>query len=171
VVDTAVSGTADAGDVNVAGAVVGDEGVPALPVGWQELTDPNSGQSYFYNSETGETRWNRPTLADESEEDVAGPSAENEEDAAHQPPETEASEETAKTRSSWEIVDNGVEPEPEPAEALPSAGGGNNGDSVGKWEAASPGAEDTGLPSGWVQVIDETSGEHYVSSIIVSILF
>ena len=169
VVDTAVSGTADAEDVNnVAGAVVGDEDedVPALPAGWQELTDPNSGQIYFYNSEIGETSWNRPTLADSSEDDVAGPSAENEEDAAHQPPETETSEETVKTRSSWEIVDNGAEPEPEPAEALSSAEGGNDGDSVDKWEAASPEAEDAGLPNGWVQVIDETSGEPYVSSLL-----
>ena len=103
-------------------------------------------------------------MADASEEDIAGPSAENEEDAAHQPPEIEVSEETVKTRSSWEIVDSGAEPEPEPAEVLPSAEGGNDGDSVDKWEASSPEAEYPGLPNGWVQVIDETSGEPYVSS-------
>jgi len=171
VIDTAVSGTADAEDVNIAGAVVHDEDVLALPVGWQELTDPGSGQSYFYNSETGETSWNRPTLAETSEDDVAGPSSENEEDAAHHPPETEVSEETVKTRSSWEIVDDGAEPEPEPAEVLPSAEGGNDGDSVDKWEAASPEAEDTGLPNGWVQVIDETTGEPYVSSSFVLVYF
>ena len=33
---------------------------PSLPDGWQEMKDPNSGQAYFYNSQTGESTWVRP---------------------------------------------------------------------------------------------------------------
>ena len=44
-----------------------------LPMGWTEVIDPSSGQTYYYNSTTEETSWERPVLADETE-------AENEEE-------------------------------------------------------------------------------------------
>jgi len=31
-----------------------------LPAGWQEAVDPSSGNTYFYNRETGATSWDRP---------------------------------------------------------------------------------------------------------------
>mmetsp|Transcript_10890 Transcript_10890/g.16284 ORF Transcript_10890/g.16284 Transcript_10890/m.16284 type:complete len:1098 (-) Transcript_10890:198-3491(-) len=35
--------------------------VTALPAGWYELTDPNSGRTYYANQATGETTWTKPT--------------------------------------------------------------------------------------------------------------
>ena len=32
-----------------------------LPSGWQEIQDPNSGNAYYYNANTGESRWERPS--------------------------------------------------------------------------------------------------------------
>ena len=32
-----------------------------LPPGWAEGTDPASGQSYYFNSNTGQTQWTQPT--------------------------------------------------------------------------------------------------------------
>ena len=32
-----------------------------LPPGWQEVKDPSSGGSYFWNTETNATSWDRPT--------------------------------------------------------------------------------------------------------------
>ena len=31
-----------------------------LPDGWTEMSDPNSGAKYYYNSKTGETTWTKP---------------------------------------------------------------------------------------------------------------
>ena len=33
---------------------------PALPAGWTTAVDPDSGDAYFYNDITGESRWERP---------------------------------------------------------------------------------------------------------------
>ena len=164
--------------------------VPTLPVGWQELTDPSSGQVYFYNSETGQTSWDRPAVASApavEEEEVTTPAVEESGDATdavqqqQAPPQTEASEETVASGSSWEIVDGGAGPKE--AEIKPSAGDGVplENDSDDGWAAANPEAEgatenagegaaftepteQSELPSGWIQVIDETSGDPYVSS-------
>mmetsp|Transcript_18152 Transcript_18152/g.36601 ORF Transcript_18152/g.36601 Transcript_18152/m.36601 type:complete len:99 (-) Transcript_18152:462-758(-) len=35
----------------------------ALPPGWQAVKDQNSGQVYYYNSQTGATSWNNPASA------------------------------------------------------------------------------------------------------------
>jgi len=32
-----------------------------LPPGWQEMKDPSSGHSYYYNATTGETTWTKPS--------------------------------------------------------------------------------------------------------------
>ena len=34
-----------------------------LPPGWSEAKDPNSGNTYFWNTDTNETRWERPVAA------------------------------------------------------------------------------------------------------------
>ena len=37
--------------------------MPDLPPGWSEAKDPNSGNTYFWNTDTNETRWERPVAA------------------------------------------------------------------------------------------------------------
>ena len=31
-----------------------------LPYGWEQLTDPSSGQAYYSNQQTGQVQWERP---------------------------------------------------------------------------------------------------------------
>ena len=196
VIDTPAAATGEAEDtVGGAGGGVPEAtgAAPTLPVGWQELTDPSSGQVYFYNSETGETSWDRPAVADAPavEEEATTPAVEESggaTDALQQqqqpPPQTEASEETVASGSSWEVVDGDAEPRE--AEIKPSADDGvplDNSSDDG-WAAANPEAEgatenagegaassgpteQSELPSGWIQVTDETSGDPYVSSYLV----
>ena len=193
VIDTAAAATGEAEDtVGSTGDDVPEAigAVTTLPDGWQELTDPSSGQVYYYNAMNGETSWDRPSVADAPviEEEATTPAVEESHGATNAqeqqpPPQTEASEETVVSGSSWEVVDGGAEPKE--AEIKPSEDGGvppsdNNSDDG--WAAANPEAEGTienafegaaasteppeqsELPSGWIQVIDETSGDPYVSS-------
>jgi len=37
-----------------------DTSEPALPPNWMKQTDPTSGQSYFYNTQTGVSQWETP---------------------------------------------------------------------------------------------------------------
>jgi len=38
------------------------EGVTGLPLGWEEFVDETSGELCYYNENTGESQWERPTL-------------------------------------------------------------------------------------------------------------
>lgn len=53
-----------------------------LPIGWVEVVDETSGQSYYYNKVTEDTAWERPTLeaedlVDQNEPEVVGASTED----------------------------------------------------------------------------------------------
>ena len=43
----------------------------ALPEGWEETQDPSSGKVYYYNSQTNQTQWHRPTEAQLAEAQLA----------------------------------------------------------------------------------------------------
>jgi hypothetical protein len=58
-----------------------EEEVPgSMPEGWTETTDPSTQQVYYYNSISGETVWERPTMAEPPamEEQISKPSDEPE---------------------------------------------------------------------------------------------
>ncbi|OEU13171.1 hypothetical protein FRACYDRAFT_155497, partial [Fragilariopsis cylindrus CCMP1102] len=40
---------------------------------WEEVEDPSSGTVYYYNSETGESSWDRPTSAVDDNQDIPDP--------------------------------------------------------------------------------------------------
>ncbi|KAI2496147.1 COPII vesicle coating [Fragilaria crotonensis] len=53
----------------------GDMVKPALPNPWVEETDPNTGQSYFFNPETLESSWERPGAGVMQEHNIDGDSS------------------------------------------------------------------------------------------------
>jgi hypothetical protein len=40
---------------------------PSLKEGWSEIVDPSSGKAYYFNEETGETTWDRPSAPSATE--------------------------------------------------------------------------------------------------------
>ena len=49
-------------------------GARGLPAGWTEEVDPSSGDVYFYNAATGETKWDRPAAPQSASAPPAVPS-------------------------------------------------------------------------------------------------
>mmetsp|Transcript_24172 Transcript_24172/g.39407 ORF Transcript_24172/g.39407 Transcript_24172/m.39407 type:complete len:314 (+) Transcript_24172:30-971(+) len=45
------------------GAACGCAGAPQLPPGWEQITDPGTGQTYYCNRSTGESSWTPPAAA------------------------------------------------------------------------------------------------------------
>jgi len=56
----AVEGAAASVTVAPAAAAGVVEEAP-LPAGWEAVVDPDSGSTYYYNAESGESSWDRPT--------------------------------------------------------------------------------------------------------------
>ena len=42
------------------------DGEKSLPAGWEEHVDEETGQTYFWNTETGTSSWTNPALQDSS---------------------------------------------------------------------------------------------------------
>ena len=187
IVDEAIERVADASQ-GAAPTATGDEAVveqtteDVLAPGWEEMTDPNSGRPYYYNSQSGETTWDKPV-------EQAPPPTEA---VASQRLETDKSEETIATGSSWEVVagesqavarETGEVAEPVRtregesgeqdsvdawAEGGPESNGADAqvGEAEEKLEAIEPSlAEDDNnpslLPEGWTEMYDEASSRPY----------
>eukprot|EP00526_Cylindrotheca_closterium_P004161 CAMPEP_0113637722 /NCGR_PEP_ID=MMETSP0017_2-20120614/19755_1 /TAXON_ID=2856 /ORGANISM="Cylindrotheca closterium" /LENGTH=4255 /DNA_ID=CAMNT_0000548783 /DNA_START=113 /DNA_END=12880 /DNA_ORIENTATION=+ /assembly_acc=CAM_ASM_000147 len=156
------------------------EETAVLPADWEEVTDPTSGDIYYYNPVTNETSWERPgaePAIDDSGE--VEPSA-SEEVKPEESAVKEAAEETAGLPADWEEVTDpntgdiyyynpitnetswerpGAEPANEDsAEVEPSAS-----EEVKREESSEPAAEEpvAGLPAGWEQVTDPTTRDTF----------
>ena len=130
---TAVSAVADASSTSL------DAAVKSLPPGWQELSDPNTGKTYFWNEYDNQTSWERPVVAEEYEPKAA---------AAGTPPKSDI---------------------PEPAttviETTPEAEAKTTGESVTNEQPETTATEQPSdqqpLPEGWTERIDPASGNTY----------
>jgi len=188
-VDEAIERVTDASQ-GAAPPATGDEAVveqtseDALAPGWEEMTDPSSGKPYYYNSQSGETTWDKPG------EQVPPPT----EAVASQNVETYKSEETIATGSSWEVVagesqaiakvtDEVAEPagtheeksgEQDSVDARADGGPESNGpgtdalvaEAEENLEAIEPPVEEDAnnpslLPEGWTEMYDEASSRPY----------
>ena len=145
-----------------------DESV--LPAGWTEHVDPNSGGTYFYNAESGETSWDRPTQAKTTDGTEGEPGVETLDCGA----ETSQGGESAAESDGVLVEDeNGPEewvhvepdddkqnpsateytapPEPESTADNQQPGEASNTDQHAKKD----------LPTGWVELVDSNTGSPY----------
>ena len=133
-----------------------DEAKTTLPEGWTETVDPTSGQSYYYNSNTQETSWERPVP--KVEEAAAELAAE---------PEPMVEEKVEEPSKSAEVEPKPEESEPVLFPAPPSQNGTElfacppqssaTVDGPPKAADAAPGA----LPEGWTETADPSTGQSY----------
>ena len=107
---------------------------PALSQAWSEEIDPSSGRTYYYNSETGESSWERPPVEDEIEETSFG--QEEEAPIRELPPEQTFSQEAEEDQRG----DDALAEAPHEEET-----------------SQSPGA----LPPGWSEEVDPSTGMSY----------
>lgn len=133
---------------------------PELPNGWQELVDPSSGSTYYYNEVNGTTSWDRP-LAQETTEVSVSPPEEEKHDSAdiHHP---RASPEDTGSANDGAMT---TDPQSEPPSAPLEANVGGVLSSVPEVEAeANEGKleeKTAALPEGWVELVHESSGKTY----------
>lgn len=118
-----------------------EENEVKLPSGWIEASDPSTGNVYYYNSETNETSWTRPVEEGVATETVS--STQQEQDA-------NSATEIPTTKSTLGATE-------QPADASVSSR-----QSVSIAEESSKVSEgDDGLPDGWAEAADPTSGKIY----------
>ncbi|KAL7553127.1 hypothetical protein ACHAWF_016380, partial [Thalassiosira exigua] len=150
----------------------------SLPKGWIEATQPDSGQTYYYNEDSGVSSWQRPSVEKEGGGGGRDEAEEDEDAEEATSPEEKEEEAGALAEQTQEVP---------AAAALPSDGvtGDATGDSlvdsrvgeivaeVGAEEAEkSPGDtaareekddEVESLPAGWVRAKDPATGQTYFS--------
>jgi outer membrane protein assembly factor BamB len=137
----------------------------ALLPGWAEATDPGTGEIYYFNEETGDSGWERPTVA------VTGtttlPPAVEEEAEAAEELDVEWEEEPAEVEESLPADANaaGIEETDEwPEEVVgESASEQQQQDPILASESAELAGDvtSTSLPDGWAELTDPTSGSIY----------
>jgi hypothetical protein len=155
---------------------VRDAGKESLPAGWSECTDPQSGDTYFVNDSTGETRWDFPLLADIPEESntqeytVLESNGPDQIEGANLPDgwvmvEDPQSGEMyyfndATGETSWELPTEAQSEEPNEAEYEKQTAllDETKHETTCAADHNEPLSE---LPSGWEAVVDATSGETY----------
>jgi hypothetical protein len=105
-----------------------------LPEGWEELVDPNTGTSYYFNQMDNSTTWERP-----------------------QKPKLLKAEVDMELKAIQ--LEASAEPESEVDNRIAEAGHAPEEEREGQSDVAK--AEEPELPTGWVQMFDDLSGKHY----------
>jgi len=109
-----------------------NETAKVLPTGWQEISDPNTGQTYYWNESSNETCWERP-FANEDENI-----------SADKPMST-----VDKQTSAELAVETSMLPAPEVRDVAAEQPETTRFDSNSQ------------LPEGWIEATNPTSGETY----------
>jgi hypothetical protein len=137
-----------------------DGAANALPADWIEMTDENSGQSYYFNEQLGDTQWERPLLSLQTNEvevaEVTG------EEPATQIPIESTGETSMNIPASQGLTTDGevsnetveLSIEPLQTESLDRA------NTEPKVESETV-TESTPLPQGWITMVDESSNMTY----------
>ena len=137
-----------------------DGAANALPADWIEMTDENSGQSYYFNEQLGDTQWERPLLSLQTNE-VEVAEVTGEEPATHIP--IESTGETSMNipasqglTTDGEVSNETVELSIEPLQ-IESLDRANTEPKVESETVT----ESTPLPQGWITMVDESSNMTY----------
>ena len=109
-----------------------NEAGPTLPPGWDKLVDPSSGDTYYYNEETGESSWDTPLRVDAEPAEITSP----------EEPQVASGDDTT--------------PVPEQLESESGERGASTDLGTARVDE-----NDSELPQGWEKLIDPDSGEAF----------
>ncbi|CAB9511698.1 transport protein SEC16B [Seminavis robusta] len=152
----------------------------ALPDGWVEGFDEALGKTYYYNSISNESSWERPTWPHVTQEELATDVADTNENVVEEIEGAPAeSTEAIAGQEMNELVqasslEASASPQAEPEELTDQPESGdltgqefgnasqqNPGEALGESQPRSDVPAESGLPPGWTEVKDETSGNVY----------
>lgn len=105
----------------------------ALPEGWISILDPDSGEYYYSNEQTGEVTWDRPAAELEKEEEI------------HDKTASQSQFDDENSTSENGSFDQGSEDQESDAQE----------------SSAQEEEEEGDLPEGWISLVDEDSGDVY----------
>ena len=123
-----------------------------LPANWIESVDPSSGQNYYYNSVSGETRWERPLLDNDDDGD-------NETDVIIE----EGFSEPEITNNEHVVPEEEIEPREHERVSVVDVPEIINEEEEKEEEEIRIHDEHSKLPDGWVEATDPASGLIYFS--------
>jgi hypothetical protein len=154
-----------------------------LPDGWEKVEDSSSGQIYYYNADSGETNWERPTVEkDERVEESVEDDGNFDADAKNEAEDTDDSKSKDALPLGWEELEDASTGEiyyynAESGETSWESPTAEVGDAAGEGTDVIPdnGEESEGvdedegidndgiehLPDGWKEVEDPSTGEIY----------
>ncbi|KAL3934870.1 MAG: hypothetical protein SGBAC_009496, partial [Bacillariaceae sp.] len=125
-------------------ASVEEEAAKGEVAEWSEVTDPASGQMYYYNVVTQETSWDRPAAMDQpAKESETAPATDSKEEIS---PEDSLENTFAELNAEFGYVDPSETRDEKEEGAAP---------------AASATEEKDALADGWTMVVDASSGNTY----------
>ena len=125
-----------------------------LPEGWIEAKDPSSGRTYYYDTATNETSWERPPLPTkeiDDEQEVLHSDPKHPSQSPEIETEGNATAELGPTQSNAEMDQSSVDPSHVSQQDPGFASA----------EAPEPEMENSVLPAGWVEGTDPSSGQTF----------
>ena len=129
-----------------------DKRTDALPACWVEAIDPTANRTYYYNTENGESSWERPPLPTESNQQQDAATDGQQVDSEARPSNSDDKHESEESRDALTLEDNGSSP----AQIC------SVDEMVKTDDSASPTPEASiFLPPGWVSAVDPSEGRPY----------